>query len=130
METTNMKMKKAAQKQELICINCPRGCLLTAARNGEDLVIQGNACDRGPAYARQELVNPMRVLTVLMRPADGSAPVSVRTDRPVPKDMLFACAAEIYRTHPETPVRRGDILIRDLCGTGSNVVATRDSQDL
>ena len=69
----------------------------------------------------------MRVLTALMRIQGSDKPVSVRTDLPVPKAKLFECAAEIYRTHPSAPVRRGDILIRDLCGTGSNVVATRDS---
>ena len=35
--------------------------------------------------------------------------------------------ALMYRTHPAPPVRRGDILIRDICGTGCNVIATRDA---
>ncbi len=122
-----MNMTKSNSPQELVCINCPRGCLLTAEQGAEGLIIRGNTCDRGPEYARQELINPMRVLTVLMRPEGGGIPVSVRTDRPVPKSLLLQCAAEIYRTHPALPIRRGDVLIRDLCGTGSNVIATRDA---
>ena len=116
-------MKKTDKHQELICIICPRGCRLTA-ETGPDgkLEISGNSCPRGIEYARQELTAPMRVLTALMRLQNMEKPVSVKTDRPV-----FDCAAEIYRTHPAPPVRRGDILIRDLCGTGCNVVATRDA---
>ena len=125
-----MTTTKTGSLRELVCISCPRGCRLTAEQGADGLVIRGNTCDRGPAYARQELENPMRVLTVLMRPAGGGIPVSVRTDRPVPKSLLMECAAEIYRTHPALPIRRGDVLIRDLCGTGSSVIATRDAEDM
>ncbi|MDO5131803.1 MAG: DUF1667 domain-containing protein [Eubacteriales bacterium] len=121
-------MQNAESQQTLICIVCPRGCQLTAG-TGQDgrLEISGNSCPRGIEYARQELTAPMRVLTALMRLQDMEKPVSVKTDRPVPKELLFDCAAEIYRTHPASPVHRGDILIRDLCGTGCNVIATRDA---
>ncbi len=119
---------KTDKRQELICIICPRGCRLTAETGpGGKLEISGNSCPRGIEYARQKLTAPMRVLTALMRLQNMEKPVSVKTDRPVPKALLFDCAAEIYRPHPAPPVRRGDILIRDLCGTGCNVVATRDA---
>ena len=113
-------MQHSDHHQKLICIICPRGCLLTA-KTGQDgnLEISGNSCPRGIEYARQELTAPMRVLTALIRLQNMEKPVSVKTDRPVPKALLFDCAAEIYR--------RGDILIRDLCGTGCNVIATRDA---
>ena len=115
------------EQKELVCIVCPRGCLLTAEQTEQGIEIKGNFCPRGREYGQQELTNPMRVLTALMHIQGSEKPVSVRTDLPVPKAKLFECAAEIYRTHPSAPVRRGDILIRNLCGTGSNVVATRDS---
>ena len=120
--------QKAIKKQEdLICIVCPRGCRLTAQTTEAGLELSGNFCPRGKEYGLQEVTNPVRVLTALMRVRDTEKPVSVRTDRPVPRSMLLAGAAEIYRTHPAPPVRRGDILIRDLCGTGCNVIATRNS---
>lgn len=121
-------MQHSDHYQELICIICPRGCRLTAetGQNGE-LEINGNSCPRGIEYARQELTAPMRVLTALMRLQDMEKPVSVKTDRPVPKALLFDCVAEIYRTHPAPPVHRGDVLIQNICGTGCNVVATRDA---
>ena len=120
-------MNQTETRQELICINCPRGCLLTAQTGPDNqLEITGSSCARGIEYARQELTAPMRVLTALMRLQGMEKPVSVKTDRPVPKALLFDCVREIYRANPVPPVRRGDILIRDLCGTGANVIATRE----
>ncbi|MBQ7085771.1 MAG: DUF1667 domain-containing protein, partial [Anaerotignum sp.] len=60
---------------------------------------------------------PERVLTVLMRPEGTDRPLSVKTDKPVPKAMLKECAKTIYATHPKLPVKHGDVLITDLCGT-------------
>lgn len=114
------------KEYELICINCPRGCLLRIRQNGDDLDITGNYCAKGLPYARQEITSPERVLTVLMKPEDADRPLSVRTDRPVPKAMLKECARTIYQVHPVLPVKYGDILIEDLCGTGANVIATAD----
>ena len=111
----------------LVCIVCPRGCRLTAEQSPEGLAISGNYCKRGEDYARQELTDPVRVLTALMRVEGSTRPVSVKTDRPVPKSLLFECVRQVYQTHPKAPVHRGDILIRDVCGTGCNVVATRDA---
>jgi len=115
---------------ELVCIVCPRGCRLTAVQSeaGGEPVISGEGCARGPAWAKQELLNPVRVLTALLFPAGAEKPVSVKTDKPVPKEKLLACAKEISRNHPPLPIRRGDVLIRDLLGTGSNVIATRDAE--
>ena len=94
-------MTSREKTEELVCITCPRGCLLTAQETDGGIEISGNFCPRGEEYGKQELTNPVRVLTALMRLQDN--------------------------THPKAPVHRGDILIRDLCGTGSNVIATRDS---
>ena len=116
----------AAKEYELICINCPRGCLLKILQNGEALDITGNYCAKGLPYARQEITAPERVLTVLMKPEGADRPLSVRTDRPVPKAMLKECAKSIYQEHPVLPIRYGDILIENLCGTGANVIATAD----
>ena len=111
---------------ELICINCPRGCLLKITQTGDELDISGNFCTKGLPYARQEITAPQRILTVLMKPENAVRPLSVKTDKPVPKSMLKECAAAIYRTHPVLPIKYGDILIENLCGTGANVIATAD----
>jgi len=84
------------EKQELICITCPRGCLLTIGPGQEGkLEVEGNFCPKGREYAEQEIIDPRRVLTVLMRIEGSDRPVSVKTDKPVPKSMLFECADTI-----------------------------------
>ena len=110
----------------LICINCPRGCVLSVDMDSNTWDITGNACPRGTEYAKQELTNPVRVLTVLMRVDELEIPISVKTDKPVPKDKLLDCAKEIYRTHPKSPVHYGDIVLSNVCGTGCNVIVTTD----
>ena len=112
--------------QELICISCPRGCMLTVTGSSGHVTVSGNFCKKGEEYGRQEVTAPSRVLTVLMRPEGSTKPVSVKTDRPVPKDLLFACADAIYKVHPPLPVKYGDVLIENLLGTGCNVIATCD----
>lgn len=118
----------AENTTEMICINCPRGCLMQITSNGKDISVSGNYCSKGVTYAKQETTSPQRVLTVLMRPEGAARPLSVRTDRPVPKELLKKCARTIYGTHPNFPVKYGDILIENLCGTGANVIATADME--
>ena len=108
----------ADKNTELICINCPRGCLLQVEQQGEE--------SKGIPYAKQEITDPQRVLTILMRPEGADRPLSVKTDRPVPKALLKECAKAVYSTHPKLPVKYGDVLIENLCGTGAKVIATAD----
>lgn len=115
------------EEKEFICINCPMGCRLKVTLDGGEVVsVTGNTCKRGETYGRQEAVSPQRVLTCLMRASNRGKPFSVKTSKPVPKGMLFRCADEIYRTRPSAPVSMGDVVIRDLCGTGADVLATQD----
>ena len=113
-------------KKELVCINCPMGCRMTVELDGETVLsVEGNQCPRGKKYAEQEAVRPMRVLTGNMKAEGCPTPFSVKTDRPVPKDMLVDCAMELKRHHPKLPVKAGDVVLTDILGTGANVVATR-----
>ena len=51
--------------------------------------------------------------------------VSVRLSGPVPRDMIFPILAEIARLRPRPPIRRGQVLIPNVLGTGVDVIATR-----
>jgi len=112
--------------RELLCINCPIGCRLTVEENGDDYIVSGNRCMKGEVYAKQEMRAPMRVVTALM-PVEGiDRPMSVKTSQPVPKELIFDCV-EAMRTHLlEAPVHCGDVVMKDICGTGADVLATRD----
>ena len=117
-------------KKELVCTGCPIGCRMDIEiDNGVVSSVSGNQCRRGKDYARQEAVIPLRVLTGNMKARGCSRPFSVMTDRPIPKDILLACALELKKHRPALPIVMGDVVIEDILGTGSNIIATQDLKD-
>lgn len=114
-------------QKEFICINCPLGCRLSVTIDGNKVVlVEGNVCNRGVAYAEQEALNPLRTVTALMRASNRDKPFSVKTVGPVPKHLIFKCINEIYDTTPQAPIVCGDVVIEDICHTGVAVAATQD----
>lgn len=114
-------------KKELTCIGCPMGCLLTAEmENGAVTAVTGNACPRGAAYARDELTNPTRMVTGLMRVYGSRAPLSVKTRTAIPKALLGECLAQMKSTTLVKPIACGEAVLRNVCGCGVDVIATQD----
>lgn len=109
--------------RQMTCIICPRGCTLQVEQEGERITVSGNACKRGEVYARAECTHPERTLTTTVATEDGGV-LPVKTNRPVPKETLFACMKEINRVVAPAHVQPGDVLLHDLLGTGADLVAT------
>lgn len=117
----------------MTCIICPMGCSMEVTTettsSGELSVVKvtDNGCTRGPQYAEKELTNPTRTLTTTIAIANGTKPlVTVKTEGEIPKDMLLQAMEIIRREKKAAPVKRGDILIYDILGTGINIVACGD----
>lgn len=114
--------------RELVCIVCPLGCHLRAEIGPEGVRVSGNSCPRGAAYAEQEITAPTRTLTSTVRLIGGQFPVlPVRTVRPVPKEKLFECMRAINAVTAVAPVREGEVLQKDLAGTGVDLIAEREA---
>ena len=114
-------------KKDMICIACPRGCYMTVeiGDSGEFVSVAGNTCKRGETYAMTEVTNPTRSLTSTVRVVGGMHPVvPVKSAQPVPKGLLFDCMKEINNAEIAAPVKIGDVVIRDILGTGVDIVAT------
>lgn len=112
-------------EQAITCIGCPMGCRLDVLlADGQVEAVDGAACGRGAVYARQECVCPTRMVTTLARVRGRSVPLSVKTARPVPKGKIAACLEQIHGVAVAPPVRLGDVILKDVCGTGVDVVAT------
>lgn len=112
--------------KHLICIVCPKGCHLNVdEENGYR--VTGNSCPRGAEYGKIELTKPTRVLTSTVK-ISGAAHrrCPVKTDRAIPKGMLLQAMKKLDHVKLSSPVRRGDIVISDLLGTGANLIATKD----
>lgn len=108
-------------KQELTCIVCPLGCSLVVERQGDTLRVTGNTCPRGREYAETECTAPMRTVTSTVRTADGGR-VSVKTDRPIPKERIGGCMKIIHSAVAPLPIAAGTVIIEDVFGC--NIVAT------
>ena len=89
--------------------------------------VEGNFCKRGVTYANDECTNPKRTVTSTVRCKSGEV-VSVKTDRTVPKGMMFEVMAEINGMVAEDNLKIGDVVIENVCNTGANVVATSNAK--
>ena len=49
--------------------------------------------------------------------------MAVRTNAPIPKELLFAGMEEIKKITVKAPVAVGDVLVENFLGTGVNLVA-------
>ena len=112
--------------KEMICIVCPVGCHLQVTVEGEDVKVTGNRCPRGEEYAREEILAPKRVVTATCRIEDEEHPrLPVKTDGPLPFEMISDLLKAVYELSVKPPVTVGDILIEDFGDTGINLVASR-----
>ena len=110
--------------REIICITCPRGCHLQV--DEQTLAVTGNSCPRGEAYGRSELQHPVRVLTSTVRLEGAAIPrLPVKTDRPLPKELVFPCMELLNSITAVSPVSSGQVLAPNILGTDVNIVATR-----
>ncbi len=115
------------KKVEKICIGCPAGCHLEITV-GEDglLHVAGNTCKRGTAYAENEMRDPRRVVTAVVRCISEKLPyLPVRTDQALPVKLIERLLEKLYSMKICEPVCAGDILLRDFEGSKVNVVFTR-----
>ena len=111
---------------KLTCISCPRGCRMTVEKNGDEVVVTGNECKRGEAYAVAELTCPVRTITSSIFIDGGDYPlVSVKTKDPVPKAKIKAVLDVIRTLRATAPTNVGDVVVPDIGGTGIDLVATR-----
>jgi CxxC motif-containing protein len=113
------------EKRKTVCINCPMGCSLEVTIDGENISVSGNTCKRGAEYGINEVRDPRRTVTSTIKVEGGDRPVvSVKTDRDIPKRLIFDIMKEINGKMGEAPVKIGDILIENVLETGANIIAT------
>ena len=116
------------ETRKLTCIGCPMGCQLTVTmQDGAVVEVTGNTCKRGDDYARKEVTNPTRIVTSTVPVKGGRiAMVSCKTKNDIPKDKIFDCMAAIEKVEVNAPVHIGDVIVKDVCGTGVDVIATKE----
>ncbi|UYP47892.1 hypothetical protein NEF87_004177 [Candidatus Lokiarchaeum ossiferum] len=120
-------MEERINEREIICVICPNSCRLTVWRDKEgELHIKGNQCPRGLTYGESEYTNPVRMLITTMRIEGATLPViPVRSVEPIPKQHLLRSIKVVNDVVCQAPIKMGDVLIKNILGTGIDVIASR-----
>jgi len=120
----------------LTCTICPTGCLLeiTKKTNGE-YAVKGNKCNRGITYAYNEIIEPVRILTtsaymcvkqiINNKTEILQREIAVRTNKPIPLSIMKQAAKVVRNFKIEKEVSIGDVIIKNISGTGADVIVTR-----
>ena len=114
-------------KGKFTCVVCPTSCVVNAEWSEIELQNTDHAqCKLAWDYVRSEIFDPRRTVTSTVLVDGGDIPlVSVKTEPPVPKAKVFEVMQHLAHVVVKAPVNVGDIIVTDVLGTGSNIVATK-----
>jgi CxxC motif-containing protein len=114
-------------EKEITCIVCPIGCkILVRAVENEFELLEGSKCKRGIEYAKNEALDPRRMLTSSVLVKNGEWPlVSVKSSKPVQKHKVYTVLKEIKKATVNAPVQSGQIIIKNVANTKIDIVATK-----
>jgi CxxC motif-containing protein len=112
--------------KEFICIVCPNSCRLTVAENDGKITVAGNECPRGEKHGIHECQNPTRMLATTVAIEGGTLPrLPVISAEEIPRRRVKSCLEVLYKMKLSAPVRCGDIIVKNICDTGVDVIASR-----
>ncbi|MDO8691119.1 MAG: DUF1667 domain-containing protein [Dehalococcoidia bacterium] len=114
---------------EIICLECPTACLLDLVldEGGNITECRGAQCKRGLPYAQQELKEPKRVLTTTVLTEGSKSPLlSVRTDRPIPRDKLMEGVRSLGCLRVRPPVHAGQVVLAGFMDGAASIIACDD----
>lgn len=114
--------------RELTCIGCPMGCAISVELKGKEVMsVKGNTCKIGLIYGEKECTNPTRVVTSSVLVSSGKSEiVSVKTEKDIPKNMIFNCIKELKNVVVKAPIHIGDVVLENVLSTGVNIIATKN----
>jgi CxxC motif-containing protein len=117
--------------RELTCIGCPMGCALVVELEGKEVIsVKGNSCKIGEDYGKKECTNPTRVVTSSVLVSGGESEIlSVKTERDIPKDMIYDCVRALKNVVVKAPIYIGDVVLENVLDTGVNIIATKDIEE-
>ena len=91
------------------------------------LKVDGESCKQGIDYAKREITDPRRMIASTVRVRNGFHPlVPVYTSMPIPKKGIQTVLKELRKVELTAPVEIGTVVIKDVLGTGINVITSRD----
>jgi len=119
-------------KRELTCIGCPMGCALIVELEGKKVInVLGSSCKIGENYGKKECTNPTRVVTSSVLVIGGQSEIlSVKTEKDIPKNLIYDCVGALKDVVVEAPVHIGDVILKNILNTGVNIIATKNIEKI
>jgi CxxC motif-containing protein len=117
---------------EIICIICPLACRISVAVDDKGRIVElaDFQCKKGKEYAVAEYRTPLRVLTTtVLIEKSRHALLPVRTNRGIPRGKLIDCMNFLANIKVAPPLKAGNVLIKNILKTGSDIITTRDLLD-
>jgi CxxC motif-containing protein len=117
----------AVEKKHFVCVVCPIGCEIDVVYDGGRIIsMEGNKCEKSEEFVSQELIEPMRILTTTVRIQGARwGVIPVRSDKAVPKRLFPHIMKKLRRIKLQAPVSMLDVVVKDIVGTGVNIITTR-----
>lgn len=112
--------------KEMTCITCPRGCRLEVEYDSSIISVKNNECKRGIQYARDEIFDPRRILTTTVKTTLKVGYLPVKTSAAIPKHLAANVILELRAITVSSPVQIGTVIMKNICGTGADIIATRE----
>ena len=113
------------------CTVCPMGCSLVVSKVDGEYKVEGNTCKRGAKYGVEEVTNPRRVITTTVKLNGGYLNLlPVKTNDSVPKELMFDIMKLLDNVLVNAPVSVGDVIVKDVLGTGVDVVSAKSMESL
>ena len=115
-------------EKTIICTVCPQGCRIKVAGDSKNITsVTGFTCPRGEAYARQEFVCPMRILTGSVR-TENAADVllPVRSADRIPRDLIPECMKLLRSVKVSPPVKIRTIVVKNILDTRVDIIASSE----
>lgn len=119
------------EMKKMICITCPKGCTLEVTRDGETITKVVAGCKRGNEYAEREMRDPRRMVASTVKIANALHPLMpVYTSAPFPKPRINELLLELRQMELKAPIRVGQVIARNVLGTGIDILASRSAASL
>ncbi|MGI6734918.1 MAG: hypothetical protein BWY30_00399 [Tenericutes bacterium ADurb.Bin239] len=109
--------------KKVTCLVCPRGCIMTVT---SDLKVSGNFCARGIPYALQEVKEPKRNLTYVVKVEGHEVPLPVRTEQMIAKHLIPAVVNELRKIVVKAPIEFNSIIVENILDSGVNIISSAE----
>ncbi len=116
------------ENKTFTCIVCPKSCSVNLTIEEEKILsVKGFGCKQGKEYGVNEFNNPKRMLSTTVHVENGVLPcLPVISNQEIPKSKLQECLLLLYKLKVMAPIKEEQVIIKDILGTGADIIASRD----